>query len=173
MSEDPELKGLLCKECGTQVTREEPNPDDEQEQMWYCPKCDWWYHSVKVVEPDREYAVVKGQVKDSRKVGVAGFAIALIVIVVAAAVGAVIVNEMVTMYNEMPQMPEGYYTVLDKRVTEVTPWGQAFFLAPLFKYQCYQFQFANSTYGWVEVTEEFYYNYSIGDTCPSGYMVFR
>jgi hypothetical protein len=63
---DPNLKGLLCRECGTQVTREEPNPDDEQEQMWYCPKCDWWYHSVHVEETDTQ--LIKLQLKpQSRK----------------------------------------------------------------------------------------------------------
>jgi hypothetical protein len=44
MSDD--LKGMLCPKCKTQVTREEPNPGDELEQVWYCPKCDDWYYTI-------------------------------------------------------------------------------------------------------------------------------
>lgn len=37
-------EGAICWKCKTPITKIDVNPDDEQEQVFYCPKCDRWYH---------------------------------------------------------------------------------------------------------------------------------
>ena len=46
-TEEEEIpEGALCPICYTAITKVDKNPDDPQEQMYYCPKCDKWKHFV-------------------------------------------------------------------------------------------------------------------------------
>ena len=67
-----------------------------------------------------------------------------------------------TMKESLDELPKGEFVVAKKEVRQVRYW--LFFTAPMYVF------YYNESH-WVEVTEEDYSKYEVGDTYPNDYVI--
>ena len=93
--------------------------------------------------------------------------VAIIALLIMLSCGAIIVGEIL----KYPPVPDSPFIIQDKKIIDYHPQPVLFWWTE--KMYLYQFNASYGDYGWIEVPDFFYGNYSIVDLYPNTWVIYH